>query len=82
MTPEDYGDAIAHRFRALLTPFDQDLLARFYLDAQEPEKICRELGISLEEFQSRKSRAKTILTKGLVVEHAAQRPCQETAGDR
>ena len=67
----DYRETIARRFHTLLTPSDRDLLARFYLDGQTPEEICRELQISLAEFLARKARAKAILTSGIAPKCAA-----------
>jgi len=37
---------------------DREILIRFYLLGQEPEEICRELGLTPNQFRLRKSRAK------------------------
>jgi RNA polymerase sigma-70 factor (ECF subfamily) len=37
---------------------DREILIRFYLRGQEPEEICRELGLTSNQFRLRKSRAK------------------------
>jgi DNA-directed RNA polymerase specialized sigma24 family protein len=37
---------------------DREALARFYLNEQSPEEICRDLRLTLEEFGLIKSRAK------------------------
>lgn len=37
---------------------DREILIRFYLRGQEPEEICRELGLTANQFRLRKSRAK------------------------
>lgn len=37
---------------------DREVLIRFYLRGQEPEEICRELGLTSNQFRLRKSRAK------------------------
>ncbi len=71
LRPGDYREAIAERFHTLLTPSDRDLLARFYLDGQSPEDICRELQISPAELLARKARAKAILTSGIAPKCAA-----------
>ena len=65
MTIQQYEQAVAERFRTLLTKSDRDMLARYYLDEHSPERICCDLDISLAEFQERKARAKAVLTCGL-----------------
>jgi DNA-directed RNA polymerase specialized sigma24 family protein len=37
---------------------DREVLARFYLEEQRPERICREMGLSETQFRLVKSRAK------------------------
>jgi RNA polymerase sigma-70 factor (ECF subfamily) len=37
---------------------EREILIRFYLRGQEPEEICRELGLTPNQFRLRKSRAK------------------------
>jgi DNA-directed RNA polymerase specialized sigma24 family protein len=54
-----------------LTKFDREMLARYYVDAQSPEQICRELDIPLQEFKERKARAKTVLTRGISLRRPA-----------
>ncbi len=70
LAPDEYRAEIAKRFDALLTGFDQQVLARYYLDLARPEGICRQFGISPEEFRALKVRAKTILTSGIILPHA------------
>lgn len=71
LTPENYRRTIAQRFQTLLTPSDRDLLARFYLNEEAPEKICNELQISQAELGARKARAKAILTSGIAPKRVA-----------
>ena len=65
MTIEEYERAVVQRFHALLTESDKEMLTRFYLDGQSPEKICREMEISMRDFEGRKARARAMLTCGL-----------------
>jgi RNA polymerase sigma factor (sigma-70 family) len=41
-----------------LAPKDREVLARFYLDEQSQEQICREMGLTDTQFRLLKSRAK------------------------
>ena len=40
-----------------LQPRDREILARFYLDEQAPQKICSEMGLTTTQFRLYKSRA-------------------------
>jgi hypothetical protein len=60
-----YSEAIRRRFQDLLPKYDQELLARYYLNGEPAEAICRSLGISIHEFQARKAVSKEVLTAGL-----------------
>ncbi len=67
MTIQQFEQTVVERFRTLLTKPDQEMLARYYLDGHSPERVCRDLDISLAEFFERKARAKAVLTCGLRV---------------
>jgi RNA polymerase sigma-70 factor, ECF subfamily len=41
-----------------LPPRNRELLARFYLEEQPPDRICREMGLTRSQFRSIKCRAK------------------------
>ena len=41
-----------------LSPRDQEILRRFYVDEQHPEQICTEMNLSITQFRLLKSRAK------------------------
>jgi hypothetical protein len=60
-----YQDAIGRRFRELLSVSDQDLLARYYLKGETAESICRSLGITVQEFRTKKALCKGALAAGL-----------------
>ncbi len=49
---------IAERVLAGLGKVDREIVVRFYFEGQEPEQICRELGLTDTQFRLRKSRAK------------------------
>ncbi len=49
------------RALSALSERDRDVLIRFYLKEQGPERICRELGLSETQFRLLKSRAKAKL---------------------
>jgi len=42
---------------------DRDILGRFYLDEQTPEKICQDMSLTDNQFRNIKSRAKTKLAE-------------------
>ena len=41
-----------------LSPKDQEILSRFYVDEQHPDQICSEMNLSITQFRLLKSRAK------------------------
>jgi RNA polymerase sigma-70 factor (ECF subfamily) len=49
---------VAHRVLMGLPLRDREVLIRFYLREQEPDEICREMGLSATQFRLTKSRAK------------------------
>jgi len=62
-SPEELAIRRQGRERALevlgsFSQADREILIRFYLRGQEPEEICRELGLTANQFRLRKSRAK------------------------
>lgn len=46
-----------------LSPAGREVLERFYLQEQEPERICAEMQLSRTQFRLLKSRAKATLTQ-------------------
>jgi RNA polymerase sigma-70 factor (ECF subfamily) len=54
---------VAHAIIRAMPPRDREVLVRFYIDEQEPARICEELGMSEGQFRNIKSRAKTRLGK-------------------
>jgi RNA polymerase sigma factor (sigma-70 family) len=50
--------AVAGRVLRTLPRRDREVLARFYLQEQSPEEICREMGLTATQFRLTKSRAK------------------------
>ena len=63
-SPEELAIRRQGRERALdvlgsFSQADREILIRFYLRGQEPQEICRELGLTANQFRLRKSRAKS-----------------------
>ena len=56
---EAQNTAVAMRVLRSLPERDREVLARFYLREQTPEKICGDLGITETQFRLIKSRAKS-----------------------
>jgi len=65
-SPED-GSLAVERRRLIdavlkgLAPRDREILFRLYLDAQSPDRICAEMGLTEAQFRLLKSRAKVRL---------------------
>jgi RNA polymerase sigma-70 factor (ECF subfamily) len=55
---EQENEAVALRILRSLPKRDREVLIRFYLEEQQPERICRELGLTETQFRLVKSRAK------------------------
>jgi RNA polymerase sigma factor (sigma-70 family) len=77
-TPEEH--AVAHQkvelMKKALKEMNQrefEMLTRFYLREQPPERICKEMRLTLTQFNLLKSRAKAKLT-GLVQRKLARSP--------
>ena len=52
------SEELAMRILNSLPKRDREVLARFYLDEQPPDRICREMGLTETQFRLVKSRAK------------------------
>jgi DNA-directed RNA polymerase specialized sigma24 family protein len=52
-----------------LTPRERDMMRRFYVLAQDPVEICREMGVPLDEF----TRVKSLARAAVAVSLAASR---------
>lgn len=80
-TPEEEAvareqEAIAERVLRSLRARDREVLIRFYVESQDPEVICKEMGLSETQFRLLKSRAKarfTELGRQLVIRKGCQR---------
>jgi RNA polymerase sigma-70 factor, ECF subfamily len=55
---ERQNDELAMRILRSIGKRDREVLVRFYLDEQTPERICREMGLTETQFRLIKSRAK------------------------
>ena len=55
---EHESEELAMRILNSLPKRDREVLARFYLDEQPPDRICREMGLTETQFRLVKSRAK------------------------
>jgi RNA polymerase sigma factor (sigma-70 family) len=55
---EHQNEELAMRILNSLPKRDREVLARFYLDEQPPDRICREMGLTETQFRLVKSRAK------------------------
>ena len=55
---ERESKALAMRILNTLRKRDREVLVRFYLDEQPPDRICREMGLTETQFRLVKSRAK------------------------
>jgi RNA polymerase sigma-70 factor, ECF subfamily len=55
---EQQNDELAMRVLRSIAKRDREVLIRFYLDEQTPERICREMGLTETQFRLIKSRAK------------------------
>jgi RNA polymerase sigma factor (sigma-70 family) len=55
---EHQNEELVMRILNSLPKRDRDVLARFYLDEQPPDRICREMGLTETQFRLVKSRAK------------------------
>ncbi|HLI83301.1 MAG TPA: sigma-70 family RNA polymerase sigma factor [Bryobacteraceae bacterium] len=55
---EKQNDELAMRILQSIGKRDREVLTRFYLDEQPPERICREMGLTETQFRLIKSRAK------------------------
>jgi RNA polymerase sigma factor (sigma-70 family) len=55
---EHQNAELALRILHSLPKRDREVLARFYLDEQPPDRICREMGLTETQFRLVKSRAK------------------------
>jgi RNA polymerase sigma factor (sigma-70 family) len=60
---EDQNLALAMRVLNTLPRRDREVLARFYLQEQPPDQICREMGLTQTQFRLTKSRAKARFTE-------------------
>ena len=55
---EHESEELAMRILNSLPKRDREILARFYLEEQPPDRICREMGLTETQFRLVKSRAK------------------------
>jgi RNA polymerase sigma factor (sigma-70 family) len=55
---EHESEELAMRILNSLPKRDREVLARFYLEEQPPDRICREMGLTETQFRLVKSRAK------------------------
>jgi RNA polymerase sigma-70 factor, ECF subfamily len=55
---ERQNDELAMRILRSIGKRDREVLTRFYLEEQSPERICREMGLTETQFRLIKSRAK------------------------
>jgi RNA polymerase sigma-70 factor, ECF subfamily len=55
---EQQNDELAMRVLRSIAKRDREVLIRFYLDEQTPDRICREMGLTETQFRLIKSRAK------------------------
>jgi len=55
---EHENEELAMRILNSLPKRDREVLARFYLEEQPPDRICREMGLTETQFRLVKSRAK------------------------
>jgi RNA polymerase sigma factor (sigma-70 family) len=55
---EHESEELAMRILNSLPKRDREVLARFYLEEQRPDRICREMGLTETQFRLVKSRAK------------------------
>jgi RNA polymerase sigma factor (sigma-70 family) len=55
---EHQNEELVMRILNSLPKRDREVLARFYLDEQPPDRICREMGLTETQFRLVKSRAK------------------------
>lgn len=55
---EQQNDELAMRVLRSIAKRDREVLVRFYLDEQTPDRICREMGLTETQFRLIKSRAK------------------------
>jgi RNA polymerase sigma-70 factor, ECF subfamily len=55
---EKQNDELAKRILHSIGKRDREVLTRFYLEEQSPDRICREMGLTETQFRLIKSRAK------------------------
>ncbi len=67
--------ATVRRVLGCLRPRDREILMRFYFEEQEPQAICREMGLSATQFRLYKSRA---LAKCVEFSHRGTRALHST----
>jgi RNA polymerase sigma factor (sigma-70 family) len=60
---EDQNNALAMRVLNTLPRRDREVLVRFYLQEQTPDRICRDMGLTATQFRLTKSRAKARFTE-------------------
>ena len=62
-----------------MSPKDQEILRRFYVDEQHPDQICSEMNLSITQFRLLKSRAKARFgEEGRKKLHPESTICEET----